>query len=372
MPQRSIQITVEVKELVPEWERFASLVNSRRYLEALRYLASKPVLARMARKLLGDNVIVEIAKAAVLSGASASVVKQLLEKIGVRPPEELDALEMLVKGDIRAAEKVAPEPLRSLIHCVVTLCPPQQMASLARKTLAKYSDIVRRLVIYYIVEYLTSKGYDSRLADIASIIGEKRLAEILREWPRLPLVAAAEAIARLTGGVVSAGHGDIAKIIYYANLARKLADKYSRLIEEANKTNDPRKLADIIAEMYKVAEEIERVGKELVELGIGKKPDAWKPLLATIAKLEALLVEYVAERKISEDEARAIVERVANVIKKRFPRVAAALIIVANPITVADAVCILRKEGIRLPAPPGPTGGGHGAPAVGPSRHVMM
>ena len=372
MSQRGIQITVEVKELVPEWERFASLVNSRRYLEALRYLASKPVLARMARRLLGDNVIVEIAKAAVLSGAPASVVKQLLERIGVRPPAELDALEMLVKGNLRAAERVAPEPLRSLIRCVLTLCPPQEMASIARRAFTRYRDVARRLTIYYIVEYLSAKGYDPALASVAEAVGEERLARVLREWPKLPLIAAAEAIAMLSRGVVAVSRGDVAQLIYYSVEARRLAEEYRRLAEEASRTSDPRRLADIIVKMYRLAEKLDEIGRKLEQLGVGRKPDVWKPLLAAIAKLEAALAEAVAEGRMSEDEAVSIARRVAEVIRGKFPKIAAALMLLTQPLTPAEAVCILKKAGFKLPAPPGPTGGPAGGGAARPSRHPMM
>ena len=171
---------------------------------------------------------------------------------------------------------------------------------------------------------------------------------------------------------MAVGRGDVAQLIYYSVEARRLAEEYRRLAEEASRTSDPRRLADIIVKMYRLAEKLDEIGRKLEQLGVGRKPDVWKPLLAAIAKLEAALAEAVAEGRMSEDEAVSIARRVAEVIRGKFPKIAAALMLLTQPLTPAEAVCILKKAGFKLPAPPGPTGGPAGGGAARPSRHPMM
>ena len=345
--------------------RLGSLLRQRRWLDALRLIASDRLLAALVRRY-APELVRHLAILAAMAGAEPRDVLALTSRIGVDIDEGLvRAAWRLSRGDIRGFEALAPPELRAAAELVLRLAPPGAVEEALKRLQRRYPEIAADLALYYIAEYVRRRGVDDAIVRLARDLGYEELAARLESWRTGPVAKLAEELAREAEELAKRGvivPASAAEQLRLAARLEKLAHEYEELAKEADSADgDVDKLIAIAERMARVADEIRRVAERLRSLGAKVEiGDVYKPVRSLIAGIATLLAYYVASGRMTRAEAAAKARLLARIARRVWPEAAQLLASLSAGVSISDALCILRKalpgfEGVAAvhAAPPG-------------------
>ena len=332
------------------FEELSRLLASRRWLDALKLIASDRLLASLVARLAPD-LVRELAVLAVLAGAAPSTVERLLSEIGVGVERGiLETAYRLARGDLRAALAVAPGVLRDALEAVLSLKPPGVVERLLTRLASRYPSLARLLALRYTAEMLRRGRLDSGLRRLLEKLGLRDIASRLASLEAGTASAVAEALASTAaeliakGAIVPRGYADVLRA---AERLREIAESVRRLAreaEEALESMNAERLIGVIERVVSLYREAERLAEVLSRHGVKVDTSGMKKLLASMVGSAAALLAYlVSTGRARRERIAEMARRLARAASLLSLEVAALAESLARPVSIADAVCILRK-----------------------------